>query len=82
MHVVADEFLENVFESEHSVPFDQLTVEKTTYLVPFMGKQATRKLDVLEWLSDNIYQRKPEISYRQTHNWVRLDPLYIETEFK
>lgn len=82
MHVVSEDCLENIFESDHATLFKHAPDEKVTYLVPFAGKQIGPRTEVFEWLADNILQKKQELNYRQVQNWVRVDPLYIETEFK
>lgn len=82
MHVVTEDCLENIFESDHATLFESFTEEKVTYLVPFAAKLVGPKVEVFEWLAENIRLKKPELNYRQVQNWVRIDPLYIETEFK
>lgn len=81
-HLVSEDCLENIFESDHAVPFEQATEAKLALLIPGDARQTGRKPAVFEWLAGGSSSNKKSVNSRQLSHWLRVDPLYVETDFK
>jgi hypothetical protein len=81
-HLVSEDCLENIFESDHAVLFEQALDAKITFTVPGDTRQTGRRPVVFEWLAGGSTSNKKTVNSRQLSHWLRVDPVYVETDFK